>query len=162
MSPDPWWEGEEWADRLEEKLAQLGTRIPRCRWQGCRERCPFAFTGVDPDIECYEHAALAAGRHWLEEHHLAGRRNDPRTVLLPGNEHRILSELQYLWPLETLRNPDGSPLLWAAALVRGWSNVLFVVIVVIAGVPVFLEQLDEWLREEIGPRWWEGFAGADG
>lgn len=154
---EAWWVREEFADRLEAKLAELGTRSPHCTWEGCDEICPFMLTGADPEIRCYEHELLRLGRPWLEDHHPAGRHNDPRTIPLPGNEHRVLSELQYRWPRETLRNPDGSPLLIAAALVRGWADVLYVVLVIVAGVPLYLEQLDAFLREEIGPRWWDEF-----
>lgn len=161
MSGEPWWEREEWADRLEEKLAQLGTRTPRCGWDGCERVCPFEFTGVYPRIYCYEHDALRRGRPWLEDHHPAGQNNDSRTVPIPGNEHRLLSELQYRWPRETLRNPDGSPLLRAAALVRAWEDVLYVIMVLVAQVPLYLEQLDAWLRKEIGPRWWEAMGDPD-
>jgi hypothetical protein len=152
---EPWWELEEHADRLEEKLAALGTRTPRCIWDGCDETCPFMLTGVYPDIRCYEHELLRLGRPWLEDHHPAGQNNDPRTVPMPGNEHRLFSELQYRWPRDTLRNPDGSPLLQAAAPVRAWEDVLYVVMVLVAWVPLYLEQLDVWLRQKIGPRWWE-------
>jgi hypothetical protein len=161
VSGEPLWEQEEWADRLEEKLAQLGTRTPRCGCESCDEVCPFAFTGVYPRIYCYEHDALRRGRPWLEDHHPAGQNNDSRTVPMPGNEHRLFSELQYRWPRETLRNPDGSPLLRAAALARGWEDVLYVVMVLVAWVPLYLEQLDAWLRQEIGPCWWEAMEDPD-
>ena len=65
------------------------------------------------------------------------------------------------WPRETLRNPDGSPLLRAAALARGWEDVLYVVMVLVAWVPLYLEQLDAWLRQEIGPRWWDAMEEPD-
>lgn len=156
---EPWWEREEFADRLETKLAELGTRTPQCTSETCDEICPFMLTGADPEIHCYEHELLRLSRPWLEAHHPAGQHNDPRTVVVPGNDHRILSELQYRWPRETLRNPDGSPLLWAAALVRGWEDVLYVVVVLVAGVPLLLEQLDEWLRGRVGERWWDEFDG---
>src|SRR5437870_428666 len=102
---------EHWEERLEERLRQLGTDSPYCHSGGCDEAFPFALTGVHPEIYCYEHDALRRSRPWREDHHPSGRRNDPRTVPVPGNDHRILSELQYSWPRETLRNPDGSPLL---------------------------------------------------
>jgi hypothetical protein len=161
VSCEQWWEQEEFADRLEEKLAQLGTRTPRCSWEGCDQICPFLLSGVHPEIYCCEHDALRRGRPWLEEHHPAGRHNDPRTVSVPGNDHRLLSELQYRWPREALRNSDGSPLLRAAALARGWEDVLYVVMVLVAWVPLYLEQLDAWLRQEIGPRWWEAMDDPD-
>lgn len=153
-----WWERDEFADRLEEKLAELGTRTPHCAWdEGCDEICPFMLTGADPEIYCYEHELLRLGRSWLERHHPPGRRNHPAKFAMPGNDHRVLSELQLRWPRETLRNPDGSPLLQAAALVRGYLDLLYLVIVLTALVPVVLEQLDEYLRLRLGERWWDDF-----
>jgi hypothetical protein len=149
---------EEWQrleERIEERLAQLGTRSPRCRVEGCDETCPLALTGVEPEILCYEHASILAGRPWLEEHHPPGQHNDQFTVPTPGNEHRVASELQSLWPRETLRNPDGSPLLRAAAALRGWLNLLWLVMTRTVGwIPAFLEELDAYLRERLGERWW--------
>jgi hypothetical protein len=152
---EQWWESEEWSERLEQKLAQLGTRTPSCCWEACEEICPFMLTGADPEIYCSEHEAIRHGRPWLQAHHPPGQHNDPRTILLPANYHSVLSELQYRWPRETLRNADGSPLLQAAALTRGLLDVLYVVIVIASGVPVLLENLDAFLRERLGERWWD-------
>jgi hypothetical protein len=154
---DVWWEREEFADRLEEKLAELGTRTPHCTWEGCDEICPFMLTGADPAIRCYEHELLRLRRPWLEEHHPFGRHNHAAKFAMPGNDHRVLSEFQYAWPRETLRNPDGSPLLQAAALVRGYLDLLYLVMVLTAVVPVLLEQLDAYLRLRLDERWWDDF-----
>jgi hypothetical protein len=149
---------EQWEQRAEERLRQLGTDTPYCHEPGCDETCPLALTGVEPDIYCYEHDLLRRGRPWLEAHHPLGWHNDPRTVDAPANDHRVLSDLQLPWPRETLRNPDGSPLLRAAAAIRGWLDVLWLVITRSVGwVPEFLEELDAWLRERVGPRWWDDF-----
>jgi hypothetical protein len=146
----------DWEQLLEDQLRKLGTRTPTCRIEGCREAKPFALTGVDPDILCYEHRADLRSRPWLESHHPAGRHNGPVTVELPGNEHRILSGRQESWPRETLRNRDGSPLLKAAATLRGWLDVLWLIQSCTVGwIPELLEQLDAWLRVTVGERWWD-------
>jgi hypothetical protein len=90
---------------------------------------------------------------------LKGQRNDAGdTVTAPVNDHRVLNGRQLLWPIETLRNPDGSPILIAAAALRGWLDVLWVIIERTVGwIPEFLEQLDAWLRLQLGERWWDGF-----
>jgi hypothetical protein len=144
--------------RLEDRLRTLGTRDPRCLEPGCLERDPYALTGTFPAIVCYEHQALAHGRPWLEEHHVAGRHNSPVKVPIPGNDHEVTKELQLRWPQRTLRNPDGSPLLRAAAAVRGWSDVMRIVLDrVVEPVPGLLEDLDAWLRSVLGERWFEAF-----
>jgi len=142
--------------RREARLRQLGTRSPRCSIPGCPEADPFALIGADPDIVCYEHAADRDSRSWLEQEHPFGQHNDRHfTLPLPGNDHRVRSDYQVDWPREALRNPEGSPLLRAAATVRGWLDVLRLIIERAAGwVPAFLEWLDAQLVIVHGPRWW--------
>ncbi len=145
--------------RREARLRQLGTREPRCTRPDCTETNPFALTGAEPSIVCYECQATKRGRAFHEVHHTSGRDNDAETVGVPGNDHRVLSAEQQLWPADTLRNPDGSPLLRAAAALRGWLDVLRLILDRTVGwIPLFLEQLDAWLRERIGPCWWGEFA----
>jgi hypothetical protein len=99
--------------------------------------------------------AAAEGRHTQEEHHLAGRHNLTFTIMVPGNDHRVLSENQGDWPERTFRNPHSSPLLKAAGALRGWLNVLQLIIERGAGwIPAFLEDLDTWLEKRLGPEWW--------
>src|SRR4051812_34101732 len=88
-------------------------------------------------------ALLTVGPH----DHWFGQHNDPLTSPIPANDHRVLSELQAQWPEKTLRNPDGSPLLRIAAGLRGWLDVLRLLIERVAGwIPAALEQLDELLH----------------
>jgi hypothetical protein len=74
-----------------------------------------------------------------------------------GNDHRAADAYKHIdWPIETLRNPDGSPLLRAAACVRGWLDLLRVVIDRTVGwVPAFLEHLNTWLNAKLGASWWD-------
>jgi hypothetical protein len=80
---------------------------------------------------------------------------------VPANDHSTLTHKhQANWPRDTLRNPDGSPLLRAAAATRGWLDALRLIVERTVGwVPSFLERLDAWLRSKLGDRWWEEFAG---
>jgi hypothetical protein len=145
-------------DQLEERYVVLGTRTPRCAVPGCTETDPLALTGIAPAILCYEHRQLADGKAWVEQDHRSGQHNHPATVGIPANDHRILSAMQQSWPRDTLRNPDGSPLLKAAASVRGWLDLLRVIVARTVGwVPAFLETLDQWLRDRIGDPWWNDF-----
>ncbi len=97
------------------------------------------------------------GNRATEDHHPAGRANDPFTVAIPATEHAILSDWQHDWPRETWRNPDGSPLLIAAASLRGWHDFVRLLIERTVGwIPGYLEQLDALLRQQLGPCWWDG------
>lgn len=96
------------------------------------------------------------GKRPTEAHHPAGRANDPFTVLIPATDHAVLSDAQYDWPRETWRNPEGSPLLVAAASLRGWLDILRLLIErTIGWIPALLEALDAALRKHHGSRWWE-------
>jgi hypothetical protein len=139
--------------RREKQLRRLRARTPECT--KCGESDPSALTGVAPEIICYECQAKASNRSPIERHHPAGRNNDPFTVPIPGNDHRILSDLQNDWPPETLRNPTGSPLRKAAATMRGFLDTLRLLIERLFGwIPDFLETLDAKLTEYFGASWW--------
>ena len=142
--------------RQERAYQRLDTRTPRCSVEGCDERDPAALTGAEPTVVCYEHLAQAEGRSWSEGDHLAGQHNDPTPVIdLPGNDHRVKSDLMADWPETTIRNPSRSPLIRAAATIRGWLDVLWVIITRGVGwIPEFLERLDAWLTRLHGDRWW--------
>ena len=146
----------DWDARREQRLRQLGTRDPRCSGEGCEETDSFALTGVHPGALCYECLAARRGRRTTEDHHLAGRRNHQTTVSIPGNDHRILTAYQEAWPARTLRNSEHSPLLAAAGAIRGWLDVLRLIIERTVGwIPGYLEQLDAALGEVLGARWWD-------
>lgn len=140
--------------RREAALRRLGIRDPKCA--RCEERDPIALTGSAPDILCYEHRRLAQGASPHEDNHPAGEANSALVIRLPGNDHRRLSDLQRDWPEETLRNPDGSPLLKIAAMLRAWIDYLRQMLERGLGrIPPALEALDALLRQYIGARWWE-------
>jgi hypothetical protein len=137
----------------EAAFERLGTREPRC--SNCLETATAALISTPDGIYCYECFCKRQGRSPVEDHHPAGQHNMPETVRIPGNDHRVLSEMQRTWPEETLRNPDGSPLLRMAACVRGWIDVLYLIIERVVGwIPRSLERLDALLTERDGSGWW--------
>jgi hypothetical protein len=132
---------------------------PGAQCERCGERDTRTLIAAAAPVLCRECRAVGDGRSPIEWHHPAGEHNSEVTIAMPANDHAILSDYQQDWPLETLRNPDGSPLLRAAASVRAWLDVLRLVIErTVGGVPALLETLDAWLRELAGERWWEQFA----
>jgi hypothetical protein len=124
----------------------------------CGESRPEALiAGSNPTI-CAACDRERRGKAPLDKHHVAGRANSPLTIPVPVNDHRArLSTDQYAWPKETLENPNGSPLLAAAACIRGFADTLFYVIEkLLFWIPVMLETLDAILVKALGPKWWTG------
>jgi hypothetical protein len=94
----------------------------------------------------------------MDDHHPAGEANNPATVPTPVNDHRAnLSVAQYDWPKQTLENPDGCPVLAAAACIRGVVDYLhYLIEKFLAWIPEMLEALSAFLKDEVGPKWWCG------
>lgn len=127
----------------------------------CGEADPRCLVSTETETSCYACRTRTTDCGSLEQHHPAGRHNLAVTVPVPANEHRLLSDLQQDWPTATLRNPHGSPLLQAAATIRGWLDVLTLILERTVGwVPAFLEALDAWLCTGLGPSWPTNFLAA--
>ena len=92
----------------------------------------------------------------MENHHIAGEANSTLTISVPANDHRArLSEDQRDWPRQTLENREGSPLLRAAACIRGFLDTLvYQAEEFLLWVAEMLEMLHDYLVEKFGPQWW--------
>ena len=120
----------------------------------CGEDRPEALIrGSNPRV-CAKCDRRKMGRRKTDDHHIAGQANDPATISVPVNDHRAeLSVAQQDWPPKTLQNPDGSPLLAAAARIRGFvdtSNYLMQHFL-LQGAAV-LELLDTNNKQESGQK----------
>ncbi|MGB6358379.1 MAG: hypothetical protein WBF30_06310 [Candidatus Acidiferrales bacterium] len=124
----------------------------------CGESRPEALILNSSPIKCYECDPKKRGRATIDQHHVAGKSNSPITIPVPVNDHRArLSADQYSWPKETLENSTGSPLLAAAACIRGFADTLFYLIEkFLLWIPEMLETLDAILVKTLGPKWWRG------
>lgn len=122
----------------------------------CGEDRPFSLIGGSNPMICHECNRRKKGCRTFDGHHPAGRANHPLTVPVPANDHNsILSEAQRIWPKKTLENPDGSPLLAAAACIRGFvDTVVYRLGKLLLWIPPFLEGLDAFLIAQFGWKWW--------
>lgn len=124
----------------------------------CGERRPEALISGSNPVICAACQRTASERTTIDNHHFAGKANSPITVPIPVNDHRAqLSAAQADWPKATLMNSEGSPLLAAAASVRGFvDTVLYLIDKGLHWIADMLEQLDDYLQKKVGPRWWRG------
>jgi len=92
----------------------------------------------------------------MDNHHVFGRANDPTMIRAPVNDHRAeLNVVQQDWPVEILQNRDGSPLLRAAACIRGFvDTILHLIEKGLLWIVDMLVKLDAFLVKGLGPKWW--------
>lgn len=124
----------------------------------CGESRPEALLSGSNPLICAACNRKERGKTTLDRHHVAGKSNSPVTIAIPVNDHRArLSADQYDWPRQTLENFDGSPLLAAAACIRGFVDTLrYLIEKFLFWIPEMLEALDALLLEKLGPKWWIG------
>lgn len=141
-----------------QRSSKAARRIGQNQQCACGEQRPEALiAGSDPMI-CAACERIKTGQQIADDHHPAGRANSPETIPIFVNDHRaILSVAQYEWPPETLRNLNANPLLRASACIRGFADTLFYLIEkFVLWIPEFLEKLNSFLTEKLGPQWWVG------
>lgn len=124
----------------------------------CGEARPEALISSGYPLICFACDRTKRGKMSLDNHHVAGKSNSAITIPIPVNDHRArLSVDQYDWPKQTRENPAGSPLLAAAACIRGFSDTNHYLIErLLLTNPEMLESLDAFLVKERGPEWWIG------
>lgn len=124
----------------------------------CGEARPEALLRKGKSVICHDCKRKEKGMKRQDNHHFAGKANSPVTVPIPVNDHRAeLNSAQQDWPKKTLQNPDGSPLLKAAACVRGFIDTIVCLIKSgLLWVADLLEKGDAFLAGKFGPKWWVG------
>ena len=124
----------------------------------CGESRPEALIPDRKPVICMACDRRARGSSDRDDHHITGEANSPITINAPVNDHEAeLSTPQRDWPRRTLENPDGSPLLSAAAHVRGFVDTLIYLIkTLLLWIAYLLEHLDTMLEEKWGKKYWKG------
>jgi hypothetical protein len=122
----------------------------------CGEDRPEALIAGSTPAICAACERVATGRTTIDQHHFAGRANNPATIPVPVNDHRaILSFAQAEWPKSTLTNTEGSPLLAGAACLRGCvDTIVYLIEKGLLWLADMLEKLDEVQVKKLGPKWW--------
>jgi hypothetical protein len=124
----------------------------------CGELRPQALIPKTKPTMCHRCKRTKQGKTTIDNHHVFGKANSPVILPTPVNDHQaVLSVAQYEWPKRTRENPDGSPLLAAAGVIRGFIDYIHYLIEKgLAWVARMLEAADAFLEGELGARWWAG------
>lgn len=122
----------------------------------CGEPRPEALIARSHPMICAECRRKQRGHSTLDGHHPAGEANHKLTIPVPVKDHRaILTPAMYDWPKQTRENPNGAPLLAAAACIRGFCDtVIYLINKLIYWIAEFLEALHEKLVCEYGEHYW--------
>ncbi len=109
-------------------------------------------------VICHECKRKERGMKTKDNHHPFGKANNSATIPVPVNDHRAaLNVAQQEWLKKTLENPDRSPLLAAAASVRGFiDTILYLIKAGLHWIAGMLEKADAFLVEKFGSKWWVG------
>jgi hypothetical protein len=126
----------------------------RCTY--CGEARPEALNLKSKPITCEECHRKRRGKTTMDQHHIAGRANSPITTSIPANDHRAeLSVAQQEWPKEVRENPDGCPLLRAAAHILGFvDTVIHYMREFLLWIADLLIALSAHLAQAWGRKWW--------
>ncbi len=124
----------------------------------CGEARPQALIAHGDQTICAECERKQQGKATSDQHHAAGAANDPMTIPIPVNDHRAdLSVSQNGWPKDALENPDGCPLLRAAASVLGFiDTAVYLIKTLLLWIADMLKVLSVFLAAKLGPKWWVG------
>jgi hypothetical protein len=118
---------------------------------------PADVVGTPPPVLCYECLLIRDGKATTEDHHVLGEANNATaTVPVPGNQHRLLSDLQCDWPEEVRDNRERDPLLELSGWCLSLKDHLLCWLERLTYVAAWLIHLCHRLREHFGTAaWWE-------
>lgn len=123
----------------------------------CGENRPEALVPNSEPMICARCQRKQKGTTTVDQHHVAGRANDPMTIPVDVNDHRsVLSPAQHDWERGLLENPQGCPLKAGAARIRGCTDTITYILTLAEWVVQMLVALSDFLQQHLGPNWWKG------
>lgn len=124
----------------------------------CGENRPKALITSEDSIICARCQRIKQGKSTVDQHHVAGKANDPTTAPTDVNDHRAdLSVAQENWEKPILENPEGCPVIAIAARITGVTDYIIYLLKKLVGwIPSMLVALSEYLKAQHGPKWWIG------
>lgn len=123
----------------------------------CGEARPEALIREKNRVICQACKRKQNGMTGKDDHHFAMKANSPVTISIPVNDHVAeLNTAQQDWPKQTRENPTGSPLIAAAACIRGFiDTILHLIEKGLHWIADMLEIADAHLASKLGPQWWK-------
>jgi hypothetical protein len=129
-----------------------------------RNARPEALIVRPHETVCYRCDLIRRGLPPVEDHHPAGRANDPFTVSLDGNDHKVVTAMQEDWPIGVRSNITQDPLAKLAAIILGLIDtspyvprelLLPFIRNYMKGTPEMLLLLNRRIRTQHGDEWWK-------
>ena len=123
----------------------------------CGETRAEALIREKNDVICHACKRKRKGMTTKDNHHFAMKANSPITIPTPVNDHVAdLNVAQQDWPKRTRENPEGSPLIAAAACIRGFiDTILYLIKTGLHWIADMLETADAYLAQKLGQQWWK-------
>jgi hypothetical protein len=123
----------------------------------CGEARPEALIREKNRVICQACKRKQSGMSRKDDHHFAMKANSPVTVPIAVNDHVAeLNNSQQDWPKQTRENPTGSPLIAAAACIRGFIDmILHLIEKGLHWIADMLETTDAYLTRKLGSQWWK-------
>jgi len=123
----------------------------------CGETRPEALMRVKTGVICHACKRKQNGMTTKDDHHFAMKANSRITIPIPVNDHAAdLNVAQQDWPKQTRENPEGSPLIAAAACIRGFiDTIVYLINKGLHWIADMLETADACLARKLGPQWWK-------
>ncbi len=138
------------------RQAQRARRIPdgaRCAVCGFSD--PVALEAWGDQWLCYEHANEKRGKATMERHHVLPDGLDPATVAVPGNMHRVLSEMQRDLPAEVRKAAVHDPGALIITIVSAVRAFALATVQFLDWVIAWLVRQWEALKARYGKEWWK-------
>ena len=126
----------------------------KCACGESRPQC--LISGANPP-RCAKCDRKRRNQSTSDQHHVFSKANSPLTISIPVNDHReFFNEAQNDWPPRILENPEKSPLLTAAAFIRGFADlIVYLMKNFLLRIAEMLERLDTMEMKKLPKDRWK-------
>jgi len=136
------------------RQARRKSRTPTdARCADCGVTNPLLLHCEGETWRCYECAKIRRGQRPDEAHHILGKDVHPKTVDIPANLHRIISDVQLDLPEELRGRSVRNPLVWIIRLLCAVRDFGQAIVGFLTGCINWLARLLARLEAHFGANW---------